>query len=108
MFPGLESQTGYNAQERGSLSEPSDFHFFWGLSSSLGERLPCKQEVAGSWPAGSTGVVLSNLLGDIPRCFCESIIASASVGFNYKLLEGILFLKGSSSILPILDFSLVL
>jgi len=52
--------------------------------------------------------VLSNLLGDIPRCFCESIIASASVGFNYKLLEGILFLKGSSSILPILDFSLVL
>ncbi len=28
-----------------------------GLSSSLGERLPCKQEVAGSSPAGSTNFV---------------------------------------------------
>lgn len=26
-----------------------------GLSSSLGERLPCKQEVIGSSPIGSTG-----------------------------------------------------
>ena len=65
-----------------------------GAIAQLGERLLCKQEVAGSIPAGSTNLV-SRLYGAQPhmhrvRCMCGFVRAPRELDAFFKNSEVVL------------------